>query len=93
MRTEFASPFEPLLRPMGISARMSTSCGELGSCASQEDSLIIKLVEKFGTRKWSLIANHLNGRSGKQCRERYAHASRIPGLQDYCVERRGVLRD
>jgi hypothetical protein len=37
----------------------------------QEDDLVIKLVEKYGPKKWSLIAQHLQGRIGKQCRERY----------------------
>ena len=44
---------------------------------AQEDQLIMKLVDKYGTRKWSLIANHLNGRSGKQCRERSPRTSCI----------------
>lgn len=32
--------------------------------------MILKLVKEHGTRKWSLIAESLTGRSGKQCRER-----------------------
>eukprot|EP00743_Colponemidia_sp_Colp-15_P000952 GILK01001051.1.p1 GENE.GILK01001051.1~~GILK01001051.1.p1 ORF type:complete len:600 (+),score=68.88 GILK01001051.1:103-1902(+) len=36
-----------------------------------EDAKMASLVEKFGTRRWSLIGAHLNGRSGKQCRERW----------------------
>lgn len=30
-----------------------------------------ELVRQFGTKKWSLIAKHLEGRLGKQCRERW----------------------
>lgn len=37
----------------------------------QEDELVIKLVEKYGAKRWSLIASHLRGRIGKQCRERW----------------------
>lgn len=37
----------------------------------QEDEIIIELVNKFGPKKWSTIAQHLPGRIGKQCRERY----------------------
>ncbi len=37
----------------------------------QEDELIMELVKKHGPRQWSLIASHLKGRIGKQCRERY----------------------
>ncbi len=41
-----------------------------------EDEAIIKLVKKYGIRKWTLISRKLQeeyeiyGRSGKQCRER-----------------------
>lgn len=41
-----------------------------------EDKTIIKLVKKYGTKKWNLISNKLkeidktSERSGKQCRER-----------------------
>lgn len=42
-----------------------------------EDEAIKQLVTKFGTKSWSLIAEHIykdyqiSGRSGKQCRERW----------------------
>ena len=36
----------------------------------QEDDMIVKLVGHHGLKKWSLIAAHLPGRIGKQCRER-----------------------
>ena len=32
---------------------------------------LVKLVEQFGLRKWSYIAQMLPGRVGKQCRERW----------------------
>merc|ERR1711916_143060 len=31
----------------------------------------IQLVEEFGTRQWGIIGSKLNGRTGKQCRERW----------------------
>jgi myb proto-oncogene protein len=31
---------------------------------------VVDLVNKYGPKKWSLIASHLPGRIGKQCRER-----------------------
>eukprot|EP00164_Ancoracysta_twista_P000074 GFYU01000100.1.p1 GENE.GFYU01000100.1~~GFYU01000100.1.p1 ORF type:complete len:468 (-),score=176.08 GFYU01000100.1:204-1607(-) len=37
----------------------------------EEDELIVKLVEKYGTKRWSLLASFLPGRIGKQCRERW----------------------
>ncbi|KAI0510313.1 hypothetical protein KFK09_010914 [Dendrobium nobile] len=42
-----------------------------GQWSLEEDKLLVKLVEKFGLRKWSHIAQMLNGRIGKQCRERW----------------------
>lgn len=32
---------------------------------------MIELVNKYGAKKWTLIARHLKGRIGKQCRERW----------------------
>ena len=37
----------------------------------QEDDKVVELVHKYGPKRWSLIAQHLKGRIGKQCRERY----------------------
>ncbi|EGG17043.1 myb transcription factor [Cavenderia fasciculata] len=42
-----------------------------GSWSKEEDDKVRELVEKYGARKWSEIAQHLNGRMGKQCRERW----------------------
>jgi len=36
-----------------------------------EDTSLLSLVEKHGPKRWSLIAQHLDGRNGKQCRERW----------------------
>ena len=37
-----------------------------------EDDLLLQLVAKYGVEnKWTEIAKDLNGRIGKQCRERY----------------------
>jgi len=37
----------------------------------EEDAKVIELVYKHGPQKWSFIAEHLPGRIGKQCRERW----------------------
>ncbi|KAJ1419702.1 Homeodomain-like protein [Ochromonadaceae sp. CCMP2298] len=37
----------------------------------EEDDLMLRLVEEHGTRYWALIGAKLNGRTGKQCRERW----------------------
>jgi len=45
---------------------MDTEC-------EQEDEIIIDLVNRYGPKKWSTIAQKLPGRIGKQCRERYGN--------------------
>ncbi|KAL4295595.1 hypothetical protein GQ457_12G020600 [Hibiscus cannabinus] len=50
-----------------------------GPWTKEEDELIIELVNKFGPKKWSTIAQHLPGRIGKQCRERW-HNHLNPGI-------------
>ncbi|KAK7257438.1 hypothetical protein RIF29_31421 [Crotalaria pallida] len=42
-----------------------------GPWTTKEDKRLIKLVERFGIKQWSLIAKSLNGRIGKQCKERW----------------------
>ena len=42
-----------------------------GPWSPEEDELLIKLVAEFGAKKWSVIAEHVPGRIGKQCRERW----------------------
>ncbi|CAA7046609.1 unnamed protein product [Microthlaspi erraticum] len=42
-----------------------------GQWTSEEDRLLVQLVDRHGTKKWSQIAKMLQGRVGKQCRERW----------------------
>lgn len=42
-----------------------------GPWTEEEDRKLNDLVKKFGPKKWSIIAAHLPGRIGKQCRERW----------------------
>mgnify|MGYP006273556631 CR=1 FL=1 len=42
-----------------------------GPWTPEEDKLVLLLVEKNGPQKWTHIAEHLPGRIGKQCRERW----------------------
>jgi hypothetical protein len=42
-----------------------------GPWTTEEDTTVIELVQKHGTKRWSHIARQLNGRLGKQCRERW----------------------
>lgn len=41
--------------------------------------MVVQLVHRYGPKKWTLIAKHLNGRIGKQCRERW-HNHLDPGI-------------
>ncbi|XP_036940175.1 myb-related protein B-like isoform X4 [Acanthopagrus latus] len=42
-----------------------------GPWTQEEDERVIDLVQKYGVKRWSLIAKHLRSRNGKQCRERW----------------------
>jgi hypothetical protein len=42
-----------------------------GPWTAEEDATVERLVGEYGAKKWSLIASHLPGRIGKQCRERW----------------------
>ncbi|RHN45260.1 putative transcription factor MYB-HB-like family [Medicago truncatula] len=42
-----------------------------GQWTTDEDRILIQLVDRFGLRNWSKIAKYMNGRIGKQCRERW----------------------
>merc|ERR1711988_992264 len=39
----------------------------------EEDDMLKKLVETYGAKRWALIATYLEGRVGKQCRERWTN--------------------
>jgi len=42
-----------------------------GPWSPEEDQLLARLVHEYGAKKWSVIAEHVPGRIGKQCRERW----------------------
>ncbi|KQK07436.1 transcription factor MYB73-like [Brachypodium distachyon] len=42
-----------------------------GTWTKEEDDMLKAAVNQHGERKWALIAKHLPGRIGKQCRERW----------------------
>ena len=41
-----------------------------GPWTKDEDEKVIQLVKEYGVKSWSFIARKLEGRLGKQCRER-----------------------
>ena len=45
----------------------------------EEEEKIKKLVKIFGTRHWDLVAQFMEGRTAKQCRDRYSNYL-IPGF-------------
>lgn len=42
-----------------------------GPWTKEEDEKVIELVRKYGNKQWAVVAKHLKGRLGKQCRERW----------------------
>ncbi|XP_067930138.1 transcriptional activator Myb-like isoform X1 [Watersipora subatra] len=42
-----------------------------GPWTKEEDEMVTNLVSEYGAKRWTLIARHLKGRTGKQCRERW----------------------
>ncbi|KAK1412766.1 hypothetical protein QVD17_34266 [Tagetes erecta] len=42
-----------------------------GQWTDEEDRKLVRLVKLHGVRKWAQIAEHMIGRAGKQCRERW----------------------
>ncbi|KAJ8612216.1 hypothetical protein CTAYLR_002909, partial [Chrysophaeum taylorii] len=50
---------------------MAPSTTVKGAWAPEEDAILLKAIAANGTRKWSVLASHLPGRTGKQCRERW----------------------
>ncbi|XP_076012637.1 v-myb avian myeloblastosis viral oncogene homolog-like 2b [Genypterus blacodes] len=42
-----------------------------GSWTKEEDEKVIELVNQYGNKQWAMVAKHLKGRLGKQCRERW----------------------
>ena len=40
--------------------------------SQSEDQLLMNAVTRFGTNNWGVVASEVQGRTGKQCRERWA---------------------
>uniref|UniRef100_A0A3Q1CH07 V-myb avian myeloblastosis viral oncogene homolog-like 1 n=1 Tax=Amphiprion ocellaris TaxID=80972 RepID=A0A3Q1CH07_AMPOC len=54
-----------------------------GPWTQEEDQRVRELVQKFGMKRWSLIAKNLHTRNGKQCRERW-HNHLNPAVKKSC---------
>ncbi|XP_057804547.1 transcription factor MYB98-like [Salvia miltiorrhiza] len=57
-----------------------------GQWTPEEDRMLIHLVEKYGEKKWSRIAQVVKGRIGKQCRERWHNHLRPDIKKDVWTE-------
>jgi len=44
-----------------------------GPWKSSEDALLVKVVNKYGAKKWSKVASEVPGRNGKSCRLRWCN--------------------
>ena len=57
--------------PDSVKSDPNCSATQRKQWTQQEDALVRHLVGVHGTRSWTLVAQHLPGRTGKQCRERW----------------------
>ncbi|KAI8533668.1 hypothetical protein RHMOL_Rhmol10G0027200 [Rhododendron molle] len=62
-----------------------------GQWTPEEDRLLVQLVKLYGERKWSHIAEMLNGRVGKQCRERWHNHLRPDIKKDIWTEEEEMM--
>ncbi|KAL2320126.1 hypothetical protein Fmac_029095 [Flemingia macrophylla] len=64
---------QPQVQRKSITVKFQNQISNIikGQWTAEEDRVLIQLVKRFGLKKWSQIARLLNGRIGKQCRERW----------------------
>eukprot|EP00466_Bigelowiella_natans_P015412 jgi/Bigna1/49433/estExt_Genewise1.C_470048 len=48
--------------------------------SDEENAMLTRLVETYGSKSWSVVAKLMPGRTGKQCRERWTNHL-MPGLR------------
>ncbi|KAG1686863.1 hypothetical protein DVH05_005915 [Phytophthora capsici] len=56
---------------MKKTVRRKTDSNSKRPWTREENDKLMQLVKQYGAKRWSLIAMHLPGRVGKQCRERW----------------------
>ncbi|OIT33834.1 transcription factor myb98 [Nicotiana attenuata] len=62
-----------------------------GQWTDEEDRKLIRLVKQFGERKWAQIAEKMDARAGKQCRERWHNHLRPDIKKDTWSEEEELL--
>ncbi|KAM3352635.1 hypothetical protein ACQJBY_024082 [Aegilops geniculata] len=75
-----AVPVEIPVRRQRPAARNDGATPFRGPWTEEEDELLRRLVDEHGEHKWATISEHLPGRIGKQCRERWTNHVR-PGIK------------
>ncbi|KAK6123496.1 hypothetical protein DH2020_042760 [Rehmannia glutinosa] len=82
---KFSNKSESLSTKKPVVAKNKSKSSK-GQWTIEEDRILIHLVEKYGVRKWSRIAEMLKGRIGKQCRERWHNHLRPDIKKDLWTE-------
>lgn len=64
-----------VVKPLGTATnnveQRKSLCTKKGAWSEEEDRKVVELVRIHGPKRWTLIAKELEGRIGKQCRERW----------------------
>ena len=55
---------------------------KMGKWTEEEDSLLIKYVNKFGVGKWNIIERYIVGRTRKQIRQRYINNIKVKTISE-----------
>lgn len=84
----------------GKSSEAGGSTYERRAWTRKEDDAIVRLVGEYGTKRWSVISDHLNGenhgteRTGKQCRTRWLnHLDPTIKKDPWTTEEEQVIED
>lgn len=59
---------EPFLEPLSEESEALNARIKKKPWSEDEDSLLKRLVDKYGAQRWSFLARFVPGRLGKQCR-------------------------
>jgi hypothetical protein len=62
----------------GLEEELTSQGGFKRAWTAEEDANLLQLVKGHGAQSWSVIADKLQGRVGKQCRERYTTPCTTP---------------
>ncbi|GJP57181.1 hypothetical protein CLOM_g16214 [Closterium sp. NIES-68] len=68
-----ASPGPPSWGPLTATDADDMSDGCRGSWTAEEDSILLRMVRRFGGRHWNKVAEKIPGRSAKSCRLRWCN--------------------